>query len=265
VLAAYPDPKTHRPLIGAGFSLDLPAREHPQRDPLNPHSFIEPSSAELWQAAGLEQVRLQAMLERFSNQYAKWKYKGYRKRIKTLSPEITDDEATMLLRISAIQAAYNARAYCRNFDQLGASQQMALSQLVYQMGVNLEQFSQFLALINTDSSLAVADTGDATPNPDGTNPDGSDAEHWKAVQASLIHSQWARLYRTRAIAVIAMLDPQYPDDPGVAERRVSATLRPPVVHRRRGRAAVTRELASSSGSRKKPSRKHPSAATKRKV
>ena len=265
VLAAYPDPKTHRPLIGAGFSLDLPAREHPQRDPLNPHSFIEPSSAELWQAAGLEQVRLQAMLERFSNQYAKWKYKGYRKRIKTLSPEITDDEATMLLRISAIQAAYNARAYCRNFDQLGASQQMALSQLVYQMGVNLEQFSQFLALINTDSSIAVADTGDATPNPDGTNPDGSDAEHWKAVQASLIHSQWARLYRTRAIAVIAMLDPQYPDDPGVAERRVSATLRPPVVHRRRGRAAVTRELASSSGSRKKPSRKHPSAATKRKV
>jgi hypothetical protein len=47
VLAAYPDPKTGHPLIGAGFSLDLPAREHPQRDPLNPHPFIEPSSVEL--------------------------------------------------------------------------------------------------------------------------------------------------------------------------------------------------------------------------
>jgi len=252
VLAAYPDPKTHRPLIGAGFSLDLPARNHPQRDPLNPHSFIEPSSAELWQASGLEPARLQAILDRFSHQYAKWKYKGYRKRIKTLTAEITDDEATMLLRISAIQAAYNARAYCRNFDQLGASQQMALSQLVYQMGVNLEQFSQFLALINTDSSIPDAGAGNATP----------DTEHWKAVQASLIHSQWARLYRTRAIAVIAMLDPQYPDDPAIAERRVGATLRPAVGHRRRSRAAVSRQLASTGGNRKKPVRK---PSTKRKV
>ncbi len=54
VLAAYPDPKTSRPLIGAGFTLDLEAREHPQPDPKNPHPFYEPSSAELWQAAGLE-------------------------------------------------------------------------------------------------------------------------------------------------------------------------------------------------------------------
>ena len=45
VLVAYPDPGTHRPLIGAGFSLDLPEREHLQRDPLNPHPFLEPSSA----------------------------------------------------------------------------------------------------------------------------------------------------------------------------------------------------------------------------
>src|SRR5579863_6047075 len=54
VLAAYPDPKTSQPLIGAGFSLDLPAREHPQRDALNPHPFLGPSSAELWQGAGLD-------------------------------------------------------------------------------------------------------------------------------------------------------------------------------------------------------------------
>ena len=30
VLAAYPDPRTGQPLTGAGFSLDLPEREHPQ-------------------------------------------------------------------------------------------------------------------------------------------------------------------------------------------------------------------------------------------
>ena len=54
VLAAYPDPKTSRPLIGAGFSLDLEARQHIQRDPLNPYMFLEPSSAQLWEAAGLE-------------------------------------------------------------------------------------------------------------------------------------------------------------------------------------------------------------------
>ena len=53
VLAAYPDPNTRRPLIGAGFSLDVQATEHPQRDPLNPHPFASASPAELWQAAGL--------------------------------------------------------------------------------------------------------------------------------------------------------------------------------------------------------------------
>ncbi|HXP11149.1 MAG TPA: hypothetical protein VN828_21770, partial [Acidobacteriaceae bacterium] len=30
VLAAYPDPTTHRPLIGAGFSLDVLETPHPQ-------------------------------------------------------------------------------------------------------------------------------------------------------------------------------------------------------------------------------------------
>ncbi|HEX8813551.1 MAG TPA: hypothetical protein VF742_16315, partial [Terracidiphilus sp.] len=40
VLTAYPDPKTAQPLIGAGFSLDLPAQEHAQRDPLNPNQFL---------------------------------------------------------------------------------------------------------------------------------------------------------------------------------------------------------------------------------
>ena len=67
VLAAYPDPNTRRPLIGAGFSLDVQATEHPQRDPLNPHPFVEPSSAQLWQAAGLAPERLQQILDQFDH------------------------------------------------------------------------------------------------------------------------------------------------------------------------------------------------------
>ena len=65
VLAAYPDPRTSQPLIGAGFSLDLPEREHLQTDPLNPHPFLEPSSADLWRAAGFEPSRLQDILKVF--------------------------------------------------------------------------------------------------------------------------------------------------------------------------------------------------------
>ena len=73
VLAAYPDPKTSRPLIGAGFCLDVVAREHIRRDPLNPHTFIEPSSAQLWQAAGLDPERLQRILDQFDRNLKTWK------------------------------------------------------------------------------------------------------------------------------------------------------------------------------------------------
>jgi hypothetical protein len=246
VLAAYPDPKTSQPLIGAGMSLDLPAREHPQRDPLNPHPFLEPSSAELWQAAGLDRARLQSILEQFNRNLAAWKKKRYRKKIATLSPQITDDEANQLLRIAAIHAIYNAKAYCRNFDRFSASQQMAVSQLVYQMGVNLEEFSQFLNLINSD----------AAAGPEQGTAANAEADYWKAVQASLIQSQWARLYRVRAASVIAMLDPQYAGAPAQAERKISATLRPAGLRRRRGHAAPARQNAAynkraSNGGRKK--------------
>ena len=242
VLAAYPDPKTGRPLIGAGFSLDLPAREHPQRDQLNPHPFLEPSSAELWQAAGLDSERLQIILDQFDDRLAAWTRKGFRKKIKTLTPQITDEEATLLLRLSVIQAIYNAKGYCRDFDQLTASQQMALSQLVYQMGVNLQEFSQFLNLVNNYSDRS--DTGAA---PLLRAAIAADAEYWKTVQQSLLQSQWARLYRVRAVSVIAMLDPQYFNEPGIAERRVGTMLRPAVVHRRTGQSVASHQLASHPG------------------
>lgn len=261
VLAAYPDPKTSRPLIGAGVSLDLPAREHPQRDPLNPHPFIEPSSAELWQAAGLDSARLQAILDAYQGRLAASSTRRFRNQIRTLTPQITDHEATLLLRVAAIQAIDNAKAYCRNFDQLTASQQMALAQLVYQMGVNLEEFSRFLGLMNADfgAGVASAETQIARAN-------ATDREFWKAVQQSLVQSQWARLYRVRAASVIAMLDPEYDDSPLTAERRLGATLMPAVVRHRRGHSAASRQLASATRNRGKGAKgKAARAHTKRRA
>lgn len=262
VLAAYPDPKTSRPLIGAGFTLDLPAREHLQRDPLNAHTFIEPSSAELWQAAGLDADRLQGILDQYNKNLTAWKAKKFRKKIGTLAPQITDEDATQLLRVAAIQAIVNAKAYCRNFDSYSSSQQMALSQLVYQMGFNLQEFGVFLNLINSDASALaqVSDTSSAPKSADAVGASGSEAEYWKAVQKSLMQSQWARMYRVRAVAVIAMLDPQYSDAPPVAERRVGAVLRPAVFHRRRDRGTPSLRVASHSRHTARASRKAKSRA-----
>jgi hypothetical protein len=234
VLAAYPDPKTSRPLIGAGFSLDVEEREHPQLDPLNPHTFLEPSSAQLWQAAGLDPAKLHNILDRFDVNLKAWKKKGYRKKMKKrqLPADITDEQATSLLRISAIQATHNARAYCREFDQLTASQQMGLSQLVYQMGVNLEEFTQFL--------LALNDVSYRDPLQSGSDAE-AEAAHWKTVQTMLIQSDWARRYSTRAISVIAMFNPDYTENPKQAEREVQATLHP---HRHK----KSRSKAVSAGS-----------------
>ena len=75
VLSAYPDPKTDRPLIGAGFSLDVMATHHIQRDPLNPNQFIEPSTQQLWQTAGLDLGRLENILDQFDRDLSAWKKK----------------------------------------------------------------------------------------------------------------------------------------------------------------------------------------------
>jgi hypothetical protein len=258
VLAAYPDPKTGRPLIGAGFSLDLSARDHPQLDSLNPHPFLEPSSDELWRASGLQPGLLQSILEQFSERARIWSKKRFRQNIRTLTPQITDAEATLLLRVAAIQAIFNAKAYCRDFDQMSASQQMAVSQLVYQLGVNLEEFSQFLTLINS--------------HPEGNEPAAETPEHataaaekmhWELVQRSLTQSQWARLYRGRATTVIAMLDPDYAVSPGAAEHRVSAYLRP-VVHRRTRRSKPLEEISTRNpGVKAKPGGKRAHTRLKR--
>jgi len=235
VLAAYPDPNTELPLIGAGFSLEVAAIEHPQLDPINPNEFLEPSSAQLWQAAGLDAEQLNQILEEFNHYMETWGTKGYRRRIRahTLRPQLTEEQATRLLRISAIQAIVNAKAYCRNFDQLSGPAQMALTQLAFQMGVNLGEFVEFLSELNGDTS-----------HPDLFQPDGgivTDAGHWKDVQNALIDSQWAKRYTIRAISVIAMFDPQYANSPHTAEAKVMAILPPPVPHRHK-RSAAHRSL-----------------------
>jgi hypothetical protein len=238
VLAAYPDPKTGQPLIGAGFSLDLPERIHIQRDSLNPHPFLEPSSAELWQAAGLDPQRLNQILAQFNQRLDTWSKKGFRRQISSLDPQITEADADALLRVGIIQAIDNAKAYCRNFDRLTASQQMAMTQLVYQMGVNLEEFSTFLTLLNSDNGNG--------PNAPALAK--ADAQYWHSVQLSLVQSQWARLYRDRARAVIAMLDPKYEDNPAGAEHSIGKVLRPARVHRGHAslrKASLTRHHGSA--------------------
>lgn len=248
LLAAYPDPKTGRPLIGAGFNLDVRATQHRQSNPLNPHQFVEPSTAQLWQAAGLDLARLQSILDQFDREMQRWTKKELREKIRAheLQPQITEEEGIRLLRISALQAIHNARAYCDDFDQLTASQQMALSQLVYQMGVNLEEFTQFLSAINRDHNY-----GDAGP----MSPD-EEKEYWRKVQRTLILSDWARRYATRAVAVIAMFDPNYNENPKKVERSVRAQIRPLVHHHHRPSArkrAVRHSVPGHGSPREKPS------------
>lgn len=267
VLSAYPDPKTSRPLIGAGFGLDVMATEHPQSDPLNPHLFLEPSSAQLWQAAGLEPDRLQRILDRFDRDLAAWTKKKYRKKIRahTLSAELTEEEATRLLRISAIQSIHNAKAYCRNFDQLTASQQMAFSQLVFQMGVNLEEFVQFLGTINGDTinsgpAMNSNSTGELLQT-SAPIPIETERQHWKEVQRTLVESQWARSYTSRATTVIAMFDPQYAQDPQEALRQVEAALPPPVKHHRKKTTGKNSHSGKASDKKGTSSAHHKQAVT----
>ena len=141
-----------------------------------------------------------------------------------------------MLRISAIQAVYNARAYCRGFDQLTGPQQMAMSQLVFQMGTNLEAFVEFLGALNDENGFR------ELPLLDGYME--TDAEHWRTVQSALIDSQWARRYSIRAATVIAMFDPNYGQQPSAAEQRVVAILHPPVEYRPKPRSSATLRVVS---------------------
>jgi hypothetical protein len=224
VLTAYPDPATARPVIGAGFSLSVRETHHLQSNPLNPNAFIEPSSAQLWQAAGLDPRQLEEILDRYDRRFGLWNRKQFYNKIlnRELSPDLTNQQAMRLLRISTLQAIHNARAYCLDFNRLTASQQMALSQLVFQMGVNLEEFADFLGAINVRS-------GDDHPSAAGGNIVAGSLD-WRTVQHTLISSEWAHLYTNRAIMVIAMFDPTYDHSPVAAERQIRARLHPVATH-----------------------------------
>jgi hypothetical protein len=144
---------------------------------------------------------------------------------------------------------------------------MAIAQLVYQMGVNLQHFTEFLATINSPTNsrtpsvpeprLAAVDLTTSIPDRDAAaNSEDQTPEYWQGVQKSLMGSQWAHKYRTRAIAVIAMLDPAYGDDPSAAEQRVSAVLRPSVAHRRRHSHASVSTRQAATRKHRLPARKH---------
>ncbi len=53
------------------------------------------------------------------------------------------------------------------------------------------------------------------------------------MQSTLIQSQWARRYTSRAVSVIAMFDPDYAQNPQEAERKVLAQIRPKATHHRK--------------------------------
>jgi len=196
-----------------------------QRNPLNPNAFIEPSSAELWQEAGLDLEELNVILDQYYQRQTLWGKATFRQKIRAheLPPDISEEEAMRLLRISTLQAIHNARAYCVDFDEMNASQQMALSQLVFQMGVNLEEFVAFLSVIN----------GFAGESHTGQNASVVRNSNWKAVQGTLVHSDWARRYAIRAISVIAMFDPNYDRGPNRAEDQVRVWIHPPPSHHHR--------------------------------
>lgn len=240
VLTAYPDPTTALPVIGAGFSLSVRETRHVQPNSLNPNPFIEPSSAQLWLAAGLDPRLLQEILDRYDRRLRLWNRKLFYKKILRgeLSPDLTNEQAVRLLRISTLQAIFNARAYCQDFNRLTAAQQMALSQLVFQMGVNLEGFADFLSAINVRS-------GDERSSAAGGNIRAASVD-WRTVQNALVSSEWAHLYTNRAITVVAMFDPTYDRAPVAAERQIRARLIPVVTpSRKQPHARSVRHTKSS--------------------
>src|SRR6202012_5506161 len=110
-------------------------------------------------------------------------------------------------------------------------------------------FDQFLSQINDGAPAAALVVG---APPDALS---SDREYWRSVQHTLMQTQWERLYRTRAIAVIAMLDPSYPDTPSAAEPLVSTELRPAAAHRRSRHTGSLNQVSSSSRGSKRTAHK----------
>jgi GH24 family phage-related lysozyme (muramidase) len=233
VLTAYPDPKTHLPLIGAGFSLRIaPKPPHVQIDTSNPVQFIEPQPKDLWVAAGLDPKRFDDILTQFDKNARAMGYNKLHAAAvnKRLPADISPEEADRLTHVAIQQSVHNAWAYYSKdkYSALKPSQKEALAHMVFQMGVNLEGFVTFLNKLN-DNHLR-----SSKPSPEHAleAADAAGGDFWETLQRSMIHSKWFKMYRkdnnahkyheSRAIAVLAMLDPHYENDPDLAERKVLA-------------------------------------------
>jgi hypothetical protein len=137
--------------------------------------------------------------------------------------------------------------------------------------VNLAHFNEFLTTINPgpgprDTAAESAMLVEASQEMPATLD--QSPEYWWSVQKSLMGSQWAHKYRTRAISVIAMLDPAYSDNPSAAEKRVGAVLRPAVVHRHRTRhGARARQVSATKhhGKSRKATRSTAHSKSKKRV
>lgn len=239
-VTAYPDrTNPNIALIGAGFNLSVAKDvEYKPGDPQDPYQYNDrvrrdPSSLALWEAAGLSDEKLKKTFENFARHK-----KRYGKNNQTafalfdrVSPDLTDEEATRLLYVSARQGVYNAMAYAKDFDHMTGPQQMGMSQLVYQMGTHLPPwmdekgdqhtgFQNFLDTIN-DTSYRQPQAGGAAPDAKAVAQ--AESEHWKTVQQHLIDSQWFKRYRERAVEVVAQFDPKYdPYKPQIAEGQVTS-------------------------------------------
>lgn len=222
MLAAYPDPEGKVALIGAGFNLGVmkeitrDADSDPYR--FNGHARKEPSSEALWQMAGLHSSKLHEIQKRMeghleADQQARPSVASRilrrfsRRLAEEFSADITNTQSRALLYVSSRQATYNAMAYSSDFANLTQSQQMGMSELVFQMGSNLEKFEKFLGKLNDP------------PVPSATPEEVR--QHWRDVQSELVDSAWFKTYHKRAVRVTAMMDPNYDFyNPAIAEAKV---------------------------------------------
>jgi GH24 family phage-related lysozyme (muramidase) len=206
---AYPDSSAKGiPTIGMGFNLSIEGRPRDDADPYQNGGWPrkDPSAQELWKIAGLPEEKLKDVMANFEERNKRWH--GRQAAFKFLDHfehDITRHEAHKLLYVSARQAVYNAMAYAKDFPDMNGAQQMAMAQIVYQMGTKLEGFKDFLGEINNTSYHQQPELAEA---------------HWRAVQSELIKSDWYRNHTTRATKVIAMFDPQYRADAKKAQKNV---------------------------------------------
>lgn len=234
-LVAYTDPahKPEAPIydIGAGFNLSIPT-DRVRGEEGDRYQFhrkrIEPSSRRLWESAGLNPDKFDAVIQRVQERVKQFGH-DYRKNFPLFKElhedprhhDISEEEAEKLLMISIRHAAHNAMAYAKDFPSMTKHQQMAMTAMVYQIGANLEQFEKTLAAMNDTTKLDQLKASNA-PQREIMR---AERAHWQNVATLFSQSDWARKHKSRAARVLDWLDPQYGESKSFTERVRSWTER----------------------------------------